>query len=97
MRGGMDKKARVQEVADLACLKIEESELDQYQGPFDKILQYFAALEGVKTEGIEPMVTPHDKKVSLREDIVARDVEVEELLENAPEIKDSLFKVPPVV
>ena len=93
----MAKTKGVQEVANLACLKIDESKISEFQEQLDKVVQYFDTLGTLETEQIEPMVTPHDKLSELRADEVKPDLDVESLLENAPEVKDSLFKVPPVV
>ena len=93
----MAKSKRIQDVANLACLKIEESECLEFQSQMDKMVQYFDTLGELDTENTEPMVTPHNIFSALRKDVVKPDLSVEELLESAPEVKDSLFKVPPVV
>lgn len=87
----------VEKVAHLACLKLDPLEVDSFQKNFDNILQYFNSINEIETDGIVPMVTPHNEHPSLRRDEVIKDLSVEEILSNAPDIKDSLFKVPPVV
>ncbi len=91
------KNQQIKEVADLACLQIDESEIETFQNQFDEAIQFFDRLSSLDTADIKPMVTPHDMKTPLREDRVVRDLTVDELLENAPDVKDSLFRVPPVV
>lgn len=93
----MAEKLNVEDVADLACLKINEADIPQFEKHFEKVLQHFEHLSKVDTAGVAPMVTPHDKKSSLREDKVVQDLSLSELLDNAPEVKDAMFKVPPVV
>lgn len=93
----MPKNQQVLEVADLACLKLNPQEAESFQQHFDKVMEYFKNLNEVNTEGVEPMVTPHNQFPDLRGDEVARDLTVDEVLANAPEVKDNLFKVPPVV
>ena len=93
----MINKKMVQKVADLACLQLQESKIDTIEVQFNKILSYFADLQKVDTAGVEPMVTPHDLTTALRADVVCKELTVEELLKNAPEVKNALFKVPPVV
>ncbi len=93
----MAEKQNIQAIADLACLKIEDKDLGAFEGHFEKILEYFSTLQGVDTTGIDPMITPHGTQSSLRSDQVKQELSVDEILENAPEVKDSLFKVPPVV
>lgn len=87
----------IEEVADLACLKFSKDELDTFQHQFDQILNYFNSLNELNTDNVLPMVTPHDRAVGLRSDEVKSTLSVEELLQNAPDTKDNLFKVPPVV
>ncbi len=93
----MAAKYNIQAIADLACLKIEDKDLGAFERHFEKILEYFATLEGVDTSGVDPMITPHGIQSPLRADQVKQELSVEKILENAPEVKDSLFKVPPVV
>lgn len=93
----MSQKQRIEDVAELACLKIDDSEAEDFQLHFNKILHYVAVMDELDTQGVEPMVTPHDFCPPLREDVVVQDLTVEEVLSNAPDVKDSLFKVPPVV
>ncbi len=93
----MSKKDEISEVAELACLKIEEARLPEFQSHFKKVMEYFENLNELDTSNVEPMVTPHGIYSELRADEVNRDLTVDEVLENAPDVKDSLFKVPPVV
>lgn len=93
----MSKKQDVKKVADLACLEINEADKETFENHFEQILKYFDNLSQLNTDNVEPMVTPHNISVELRKDDVSRDLSVEEILENAPDVKDSLFKVPPVV
>ena len=93
----MSKKDEISEVAELACLKIEESRLPEFQNHFKKVMAYFENLNELDTSNVEPMITPHGIRSELRVDNVKKDLTVDEVLENAPDVKDSLFKVPPVV
>lgn len=93
----MINKEIVQKVADLARLQLSSSEVNNTEIQFNKILSYFNELQRVNTDGVLPMVTPHDLTAALREDVVKKEISVEELLKNAPDVKNFLFKVPPVV
>ena len=90
-------KDQIKDVAHLARLKIDEKNIQSFQDNFNKVLNYFNVLSEVDTQGVEPMVTPHGIQPTLREDEVKQDLGVAEVLENGPDVKDSLFKVPPVV
>lgn len=93
----MTTKNSILEIADLACLKFDENEQKKFQESFDQALNYFEKLGEVDVKGVDPMVTPHDFSSNLRPDIVKQDVDVETLINLAPDTKDSLYKVPPVV
>lgn len=93
----MTTQKNIQNVADLACLSIDENEVNNTQENFDKIIKYFDRLNQLNTEGVTPMVTPHQQSPDLRVDEVSKQLTRDEILENAPDVKDSLFKVPPVV
>lgn len=93
----MVKKEEVIKIADLARLQLSESEVGETQKHFQKLMDHFECLQNVDTQGVEPLMTPHDLLVELRQDWVIKTLSVDELLNNAPDTKDSLFKVPPVV
>lgn len=93
----MQKKEDVESIADLACLDLDASQKPVFQDHLKKIVESFQVLETLETQEVEPMVTPHNLAVSLRKDQVQADLSVDDLMENAPDAKDALFKVPPVV
>ena len=93
----MINKKMVQKVADLARLQLSPSQVNTTEDQFNKILSYFNELQKVNTDGVLPMVTPHDLTNNLREDVVEKNLSVDDLLRNAPDVKNFLFKVPPVV
>ncbi len=90
-------KCRIEQVADLACLSFDKENLDLYQVHFDRTLVHFESLQDVDVQGVEPMITPHDILMPLREDTTQVESDREEILKGAPEVKDQQFKVPPVV
>ena len=94
----MISKGDVEKIAHLSRLDINEDKVEAMQNHFNNVINYFQALQELDTEQVEPMVTTHDIYPGLRADKVGNNnINVEQVLENAPEVKDSLFKVPPVV
>ena len=93
----MLNKEAVLKVAKLACLNISEQEAQDYQKQLEKVLDSFQKIAAVKTDGVEPLVTPTLIDLYLREDQVDQTVTVDEIIKCAPEAKGNLFKVPPVV
>lgn len=92
----IDEKT-IEKIAHLARLKISPVEEKNFENHFKKILDYFQSLQKINTENVEPMVTPHNIEINLREDGVRKSITTEEVLSNGPDVKDGLFKVPPVV
>jgi aspartyl-tRNA(Asn)/glutamyl-tRNA(Gln) amidotransferase subunit C len=89
--------ATVQKVANLARLKISDAEAMAIVGQLSAVLENFKQLAAVDTTGIEPLVTPTDLSIRLREDEAVVEKDVEAFIANAPARSGNLFKVPPVV
>lgn len=92
----IDEKT-IQYVAALAKLTISEEEKAKVAGELDHILEYIETMNGLDTEGVEPMSHVLPVKNVFREDIVVNGDDREALLANAPERKDGSFVVPKTV
>lgn len=92
----MDVKT-VEKVADLARLKLTQNEMETYAVQLNQVFKYFEQLQAVKTDGVEPLVTPTDMAQYWRADGVVEWKNAGEALEQAPERIGQLYKVPPVV
>ena len=93
----MIEKKNIDKIAHLARLYVSDDDVPKYQEHFDKIINHFNNLQNINTENVEALLTPHESAQDLRDDIVKNDMTVDDIMKNAPEIKDGLFKVPPVV
>ncbi len=91
------KKTDFDKVAHLAALEFTETEAQKNLEPLSQILSYFDQIKSINTDSVAPMVTPHEIFSPLREDVISAGLARDEILESAPEVKDSLYKVPPVV
>ncbi len=87
----------VAHVARLSRLALTEEELEQYRQQLSTILEYFARLEALPTEGVK--TTSHAIPVTnvFREDVVTPSLPVEEVLTMAPQARDGYFVVPRVL
>lgn len=92
----IDRKT-IESVARLARLEINAKEAEELASHLAKAILHFDAIEKVKTEGIEPLVTPIEIEAYYREDVASKDFTAEEMTSNAPAKAGNLFKVPPVV
>ncbi len=89
--------AAVRKVAELSRLELTDKEISEYAGQLAAVLENFEQLQAVDTKGIEPLITPTDLSVRLREDEAVKIADTEPFLANAPARSGNLFKVPPVV
>lgn len=87
----------VRKVAKLAQLHLEEGEMDTLRADLDAILGYVAQLEGLDLEGVEPTTHAVPLHLTLRKDEVRKTLTREEVLSNAPEQENGMFRVPRAV
>lgn len=87
----------IHRIAQLARLHVNENEAQQYATQLTKVLTHFQEISTIDTSKIEPLVTPTDITLNLREDVARHEFTTEELLQNAPDKMGQLFKVPPVI
>lgn len=86
--------AEVAEIAALARLELEPAEAARLAEELGQILEHFAVLADVDTEGVEPMTHVTDLALKLRPDDVGPSLAPEEALGAAPEVEAGCFVVP---
>jgi aspartyl-tRNA(Asn)/glutamyl-tRNA(Gln) amidotransferase subunit C len=87
----------VQYVAALAKLTVSEEEKQKVAEDLEHIVEYMETMNGLDTEGVEPMSHVLPIKNVFREDVVTNGDNREQLLKNAPKQKDGSFAVPKTV
>jgi len=92
----MITREQVEHVARLARLSLTEEEVELYTKQLSKILDYIDQLSEVNTNGVEPMTQPIPMVNVMREDIVKKQFERNELLKNAPQEEYGFFRVPKI-
>lgn len=87
----------IEYVGILAKLELSPEEKEQAKKDMNNMLDYIDKLNELDTANVEPM--PHVFSIHnvFREDQVENGDKREQILENAPEQKDSMFKVPKTV
>ncbi len=95
----MDTLSRrdVEHVAHLARLGLSEDEVTLLQGQLNHILEQFAVLSRLDTDGIAPTARVIELENVLREDVVRPGLPVDAALANAPERWGDHFVVPAVL
>lgn len=87
----------VRRIAELAHIDISQEQAVQMQGELNDIFKMIERIQAVDTEGVEPMMHPHDSVQRFREDRVVFGNDRAENMKNAPEEYEGLFLVPRVV
>ena len=90
-------KNKVKEIAFLARLSIQDSELDQSTQELNNILGLMDQLGEIDTGDAEPMAHPLEMSQRLREDQVTEEDLSEEFQEVAPKTGNNHFLVPTVI
>lgn len=87
----------IHRIAQLARLQVNENEAQQYANQLTKVLTHFQEISKIETSNVEPLITPTEITLNLRDDVAKHEFSTEELLKNAPDKMGQLFKVPPVI
>jgi len=90
-------KNKVKEIAYLARLSIEDSELEQTTKEINNILVLMDKLGEIDTGDVEPMAHPLEMNQRLRDDEVTEKDLAKEFQEIAPKTGNSHFLVPTVI
>ncbi len=90
-------KKDVEYVAKLARLGLSEKEKDLFAKQLSAILEYADNLKKLDTEKIPPTAHAIPMKNVLREDRVDPCKNVDDILANAPEEEERMFRVPRII
>jgi aspartyl/glutamyl-tRNA(Asn/Gln) amidotransferase, C subunit len=94
----MISKDQVAHVAELARLSFTDAELEHFTTQLDQIIAMEHALAEVPTDGVAPTTQLADTENVFRADVPVTDgPSRDELLQNVPESKDGLIKVPSII
>ncbi len=84
----------VDSIAALAKLELSEAEREQAKQDMENMLDYIDKLNELDTDGVEPMSHVFPMQNVFREDIVTNGDDSENMLQNAPQSRDSMVVVP---
>lgn len=87
----------VEYVANLARIKLSDSECSEFQGQLDDVLGYIEKLKSVSVEGVEPTAYASPVFDQLRDDIARPCLTQEEVMKLAPDQGAGQIRVPKVV
>lgn len=87
----------LKKIADLACLKIDESNLTQLCAEVCAIMDFVDELREVDTTEVAPLLHPFNLLQRMRHDVVTESSVLEELADIAPAFDHHLYLVPKVI
>ena len=90
-------KKDVEHVARLARLGLSEEEKDLFTKQLSDILNFADSLKKVKTDNVPPTSHAIPMKNVLREDRVVPCQNTDDILANAPEEEEHMFRVPRII
>ncbi len=90
-------RIEIQELAKLARLRVPSATSKRTAEEVAGLLQFFAMLQDVNTDGVEPSAYPLPIPARLRPDQAEPPLTQEAVLDNAPQRRAGCFLVPRVV
>lgn len=90
-------RQEIEKVAELSRLALNDAEIPELTQGLQDILALVDTMQGVDTEGVEPMANPLDAKQRLRADEVSEANQRDQLQSQSPAVEDGLFLVPRVI
>lgn len=87
----------VRHIAWLARLGVTDEEVDRFRDDLSVILEHFRALEELDTSSVPSAAHASLLHNVLRDDIPATSLPSTDVLANAPDSENSLFRVPPIL
>ena len=88
---------QVRHVAKLSRLALTDAEIEQAKEDLSTIFDHISRLNDVETEGVDPHDHPTELQNRNRDDSVGDALSQQQVLANAPAIKDVFFDVPKVL
>ena len=90
-------KEELLHIANLADLKIDDAEIDNYIANLDDILDYVKVLETAPISNLDETIGAINSANVFRKDEVNKFDNVDGLLSNAKDIERNMYKIPKVL
>lgn len=87
----------IRHIANLAKLRFEDEELEKFRVQFEQIINFVEKVNELPTDGLEPMVSPLEEPVKLRDDEPGKTLDHKDAVRNGPDVREGLFSVPRVI
>ncbi|MAV58367.1 MAG: Asp-tRNA(Asn)/Glu-tRNA(Gln) amidotransferase GatCAB subunit C [Candidatus Marinimicrobia bacterium] len=88
----------VKKIAELARLKLNDSDCSLFSKQMSNIVSYISKLDEIDTKKIKPLssIIPYQKNV-MRNDNIKSSLKLEQSLKNTPEKDDNYIQVPKII
>lgn len=96
MSGGLSV-AEVARIAELARLRLTEDQLAHYAEHLGAVLDHADDLDEVDLDGVPATWQAVPLTNVVRDDVVAAEIDPDEVLAQAPAVEDHQFRVPPIL
>ena len=90
-------KEEILRIANLAQLELKEEEIEEYILHLQDILNFANIVNNAPVDGLNITIGTNEAKNVFRKDEIKKFDNIEGLLENAPEQKQHMFKIPKVI
>ena len=91
------KTGDLRNIAHLARLHIDDSEIDRYAGDLSSILDLVDQMNQVDSSNVKPLANPLDATQRLRDDEVSEPDLRDKFQQIAPDVEAGLYRVPRVI
>lgn len=90
-------KEEIIHIAKLANINLKQEEVDTYLGHLEEILNYANIVNKAPIDGLSESIGVNETYNMFRKDEIRKSYPREELLQNAPEKQEGMFKIPKVI
>jgi aspartyl-tRNA(Asn)/glutamyl-tRNA(Gln) amidotransferase subunit C len=90
-------KETVVKVSRLARLSLTPEQAEKMTSQLAGMLEHFRDIDALDLSEVEPMTQPYPLKNVMREDVEAKSLDRQEVLDQAPAAESGRFRVPPTI
>jgi len=90
-------KDEVKHISLLSRLLFSDEEIEVFSKDLNSILEYVSKISELNTEDVEPTLHVVPLMNVMRDDVVKPSLNIEKVLQNAPDKEDECFKVPKII
>ena len=90
-------KDEVKHISLLSRLLFSDEEIEVFSKDLNSILEYVSKISELNTEDVEPTSHVVPLMNVMRDDVVKPSLNIDKVLQNAPDKEDECFKVPKII